>query len=59
MGRSETREALRNHFEVDAKFVALGTLTQLAAEGSISKEDVAKAIQELGIDPEKQSPLYA
>ena len=59
MGRSETRDALRNHFEVDAKFVALGTLTQLAADGAISKEDVAKAIQELGIDPEKQSPLYA
>ena len=59
MGRSETREALRNHFEVDAKFVVLGTLTQLAAEEKISKEDVAKAIQELGIDPDKRSPLYA
>ena len=59
MGRSETREALRNHFEVNAPFVVLGTLTQLAAEGKISKEDVAKAIQELGIDPEKQNPLYA
>ena len=59
MGRSETRPTLRRHFEVDAEFVVLGALTKLADAGTISKEDVAKAITELGIDPEKTSPLYA
>lgn len=59
MGRSETREALRRHFEVDGEFVALGALTQLAKAGSLSADVVQKAIQDLGIDPDKISPLYA
>jgi pyruvate dehydrogenase E1 component len=59
MGRSETRESLRRHFEVDAEFVALGALWQLAQQKQIDFKVVEKAIKTLGINPEKASPLYA
>ena len=59
MGRSETREALRRHFEVDAECVVVGALSQLCKQGEIKADAVAKAIKDLGIDPEKVSPLYA
>lgn len=52
-GRSEAREELRNHFEVDARFITLATLQALAQEGQLEASTVAKAIKNLGIDPEK------
>jgi pyruvate dehydrogenase E1 component len=58
MGRSETRAKLRRHFEVDAEFVVLAALTQLSKQGKLSPDDLAKAIQELGINPDKPNPLY-
>jgi pyruvate dehydrogenase E1 component len=59
MGRSETREALRRHFEVDAESVTLAALHRLAKQGVFQLEDVAKAIKELDYNPEKANPLYA
>ena len=59
MGRSETREALRRHFEVDAESVVWASLYSLAQQGKFKMADVEKAIQELGIDPEKAYSLYA
>jgi pyruvate dehydrogenase E1 component len=59
MGRSETREALRRHFEVDAESVTLAVLHRLAKQGVFQLEDVAKAIKELDYNPEKANPLYA
>jgi pyruvate dehydrogenase E1 component len=59
MGRSETRPALRRHFEVDGEFVAIAALYQLHELGDISGQDVAKAIKTLDVDPNKISPLYA
>ncbi len=56
-GRSETREALRDFFEVDRRHVVVATLSALAAEGKIEAESVAKAIQQFGIDPERPNPL--
>ncbi|WP_442483885.1 pyruvate dehydrogenase (acetyl-transferring), homodimeric type [Aeoliella sp. SH292] len=58
MGRSESREALRRHFEVDAEFVTLATIDQLKQRGA-DVPALAKVIEELGIDPDKQSALYA
>ena len=55
-GRSETRPALRRFFEVDAEHVAVAALWQLAKEGEFKATDVAKAIRELGIDPETAAP---
>ncbi len=59
MGRSETRQALRRHFEVDAQSITIAALYRLSKQGSISGADVAKAISDLGFDSEKNNPLFA
>jgi pyruvate dehydrogenase E1 component len=58
-GRSETREALRRFFEIDAECVALAALYQLARRGTIDREVARRALDELGIDPEKVYPLIS
>jgi pyruvate dehydrogenase E1 component len=58
-GRSENRASLRNHFEVDARFVTLATLAALAREGQVETKMVQKAITDLEIDPEKVNPAIA
>ena len=58
-GRSETRSELRDHFEVDAKHVALAALSALAADGALTPEVPTGAVEELGIDPEKVNPRLA
>jgi pyruvate dehydrogenase E1 component len=58
-GRSETRAALRRHFEVDAECIALAALSQLARRGQIKPGVVQQALQQFGINPEKISPLRA
>ena len=55
-GRSEDRKSLRNFFEVDARFVTVATLAELAQAGQLDRAVVTSAIKELGIDPEKKSP---
>ena len=55
-GRSEDRTDLRNFFEVDARFVALATLAELAQEGQIDRGTVAQAIKDFGINAEKANP---
>jgi pyruvate dehydrogenase E1 component len=59
MGRSESRPALRRHFEVDAESITIAALYQLKKQGKCDGQCVAKAVNELGIDPHKQSALYA
>ncbi len=58
-GRSDTREALRRHFEVDAESIAVATLHALASQGRIGPDRVARAIEDLGVDPEKANPVAA
>jgi pyruvate dehydrogenase E1 component len=58
-GRSEDRASLRNHFEVDAKFITLATLAELAHAGQLDRKVIAKAVTELGIDAEKREPAKA
>jgi pyruvate dehydrogenase E1 component len=58
-GRSEGRKALRDFFEVDARFVAVGALSALAREKQIDAKLVEKAIKDLGIDPEKKNPAVS
>ena len=55
-GRSENRAALRDFFEVDAKFVVASTLSALAKDGTIATAVVEKAIKDLGINTEKPNP---
>ncbi|MEM1067279.1 MAG: pyruvate dehydrogenase (acetyl-transferring), homodimeric type [Planctomycetota bacterium] len=59
MGRSETREALRRHFEVDAESIVIATLSRLAKAGVVTTEDVQDAISALGYDAEKVDPYFA
>jgi pyruvate dehydrogenase E1 component len=56
-GRSESRDSLRNFFEVDAKFITLATLHELLREGKIEASVVKKAIKDLDIDVAKADPL--
>jgi pyruvate dehydrogenase E1 component len=56
-GRSEGRTSLREFFEVDARFITLATLHELYQDGLLEKDVVTKAIQELGINPEKSNPV--
>ena len=58
-GRSDTREALRDFFEVDARYIALAALHALARQGKISRVVVKKAVRELGIDSEKANPAIS
>jgi pyruvate dehydrogenase E1 component len=58
-GRSEGRPALRRFFEVDAEFIALTALDQLARRGEFKPEQLHKAIRDLGIDPDKADPVRA
>ena len=58
-GRSDSREALRKHFEVDRYYIAVAALSALVEEGSISAKTVNSAIKKYGIDPEKNNPLMS
>ena len=55
-GRSEDRKHLREFFEVDARFVALAALAELAANRELDAKVVSQAIKDFGIDPEKKNP---
>jgi pyruvate dehydrogenase E1 component len=55
-GRSDTRQRLRRFFEVDAESTVIATLHALAEKGQVERGVVAKAIKDLGVDPEKVFP---
>jgi len=57
-GRSDTREALRRFFEVDAAHVVVATLSALAEEGAVGADVVASAIERYGIDPDRPDPAH-
>jgi pyruvate dehydrogenase E1 component len=56
-GRSDTRANLRGFFEVDRYWIAHAAIAALAAEGAMNPEDVARAIKQWKLDPEKPNPL--
>jgi pyruvate dehydrogenase E1 component len=58
-GRSDTREALRRHFEVDAESIVVATLASLAAEGTVPATLVSDAMREFEIDPTLPDPREA
>jgi pyruvate dehydrogenase E1 component len=55
-GRSDSRAALRRHFEVDRDYIALAALKALADEGQVVEATVTAAIKALSIDPAKPVP---
>jgi pyruvate dehydrogenase E1 component len=58
-GRSDTREALRTHFEVSPEHIAYAALHALCLDGKSTPDELKRAIGELGIDPERVNPLHA
>jgi pyruvate dehydrogenase E1 component len=58
-GRSDTREALRRHFEVDMPHIVVATLAALAAQDEVKDDVVAEAIRHYGIDPDRIDPRLA
>ena len=58
-GRSDTREQLRKHFEVNRYHVVIAALKALADDGQLPAGKVAEAIKQYGLDPDKPNPLYA
>ncbi len=55
-GRSESRESLRDFFEVDARFITLAALNELLRDGKIESSLVEKAIKDLDININKPNP---
>jgi len=56
-GRSDGRAALRQHFEVDKRYIAVTALKALADDGVLDQKSVAKAIAKYGIDPDRPDPV--
>ena len=56
-GRSDTRENLREFFEVNRYYIAVAALKALCDDGEIEAKVVQQAIKKYGIDPEKPNPM--
>ena len=56
-GRSDTREALRRHFEIDAAHIVISVLYGLMSTGAAKAEEVQDAIATFGIDPSSIDPM--
>jgi pyruvate dehydrogenase E1 component len=56
-GRSDGRAALRDHFEVDERYIVVTTLKALADDGMLDQKTVAQAIKKYNIDPDKPDPV--
>jgi pyruvate dehydrogenase E1 component len=49
-GRSDTREALRRYFEIDAETIVVSTLSRLVRSGKIGAEKYHQAVKDFGIE---------
>jgi len=58
-GRSDTRNALRNFFEVDHRFVVIGALAELLRQGKVKPDVYRQAIQDFDIDVNKLNPMIS
>jgi len=58
-GRSESREALRDFFEVDAKHIVWAALSSLHKQKQLGNDMLSKAQNELKIDPDKLNPMIS
>lgn len=58
-GRSDNREYLRKHFEVNAESIAAAALSRLARDGKFDPKKAQKAFKDLGVDTEKIDPARA
>jgi pyruvate dehydrogenase E1 component len=58
-GRSDNREHLRSHFEVNAESIVGAALSKLAREGKFKAKAAQKAMEELGLNAEARDPARA
>jgi pyruvate dehydrogenase E1 component len=58
-GRSASRKALRDFFEVDWRYITLAVLASLTWEKKINSSVVEKAILDMDINPSKANPLIS
>ncbi|MCH5376954.1 MAG: pyruvate dehydrogenase (acetyl-transferring), homodimeric type, partial [Planctomycetes bacterium] len=58
-GRSDTKKALRRHFEIDAEHIVLAALSTLAEFGQFESRSLTRAIEQLEIDPDQPDPATA
>ena len=58
-GRSDSREKLRHHFEVNRYYIVIAALTALLRDGKVKPEVVSKAMKQYKLDPNKANPLFA
>ena len=58
-GRSDSRKALRDFFEVDARHIAFAALSALGREKAVPLTKVKKARKSLDIDPGRPNPLFS
>ena len=57
-GRSDTRQKLRHHFEVDRYYIVVAALESLAREGKVERSTVTAAMRKYDINPDKANPAY-
>ena len=55
-GRSDSREALRDFFEVDARYITVAALKALSDEGKLPATKVAEAVKKYKLDANKPNP---
>lgn len=58
-GRSDNREYLRRHFEVNAESIVAATLSRLSRDGNFDAKKAEKAFAELGVNTERDDPAQA
>jgi len=58
-GRSDSRANLRSHFEVDASYIVVASLSELVKRGKLEQSVLLEAMKRFNIDGDKINPLYA
>jgi pyruvate dehydrogenase E1 component len=58
-GRSDFRSRLREHFEIDRRYITIAALKSLVDEGALPTAKVHEAIVKYGVNAEKINPLHA
>jgi len=56
-GRSDSRAALREHFEVDKRYITITALKALADDKVLDQQTVRQAIEKYRIDPDRSDPV--
>ena len=56
-GRSDTREKLRDFFEIDRRYVVVTALNALREQNKLDASVVSDAINKYGLDPDKTDPV--